>query len=156
MSANTPPDLYRPNVAAILRNASGRILTCERADWPGCWQFPQGGVKRAESPEEALKREVMEELGIPSSAYIVLSSKGPYHYLFSGGAKRKGWIGQAQTYFLAELTNEDIPLNLDGPPREFRDTRWIYPHEFTLNGIPSMKHDVYRQVFSDFFNIQIS
>lgn len=157
MSSDEPSsDLYRPNVAMILRNASGKILICERADWPGCWQFPQGGVKRKESPDEALEREVLEELGLPASTYKVISSKGPYCYLFSGGAKRKGWIGQAQTYFLAELTKENVVLKLDGLSPEFRDTRWIFPQEFKLNGIPAMKHSVYQQVFADFFDLNIS
>ena len=40
---------YRPNAAIILRNSSGEILVCERSDWWGCWQFPQGGVKKGES-----------------------------------------------------------------------------------------------------------
>ncbi len=157
MPADDPsPDLYRPNVAIILRNASGKILICERSDWPGCWQFPQGGVKRRESPDEALEREVLEELGLPASAYKVIASKGPYCYAFADGARKKGWIGQAQTYFLAELTDANAVIKLDGAAPEFRDSRWIPPHDFKLAGIPAMKHEVYRKVFADFFNLRIS
>ena len=36
---------YRPNAAIILRNSCGEILVCERSDWWGCWQFPQGRSK---------------------------------------------------------------------------------------------------------------
>ncbi len=157
MTSDAPSSLlYRPNVAIILRNASGKILICERADWPGCWQFPQGGVKRKESPDEALGREVQEELGLPASSYNIISSKGPYCYLFAGGAKKQGWIGQAQIYFLADLTDDHAAINLNGPNPEFRDSRWIFPQEFKLTGIPAMKHRVYKQVFADFFNLEIS
>jgi len=151
-----PPNLYRPNVAIILRNDSGKILICERTDWPGCWQFPQGGVKPKESPDEALVREVREELGLPASAYKIISSKGPYRYLFPEGVKKGGWIGQAQTYFLADLANKNAGITFDGPAPEFRDARWIFPHDFQLDVIPAMKHQVYQQVFADFFNFHLS
>jgi putative (di)nucleoside polyphosphate hydrolase len=148
-------NLYRPNVAIILRNAAGKILICERADWPGCWQFPQGGVKSKESPDQALVREVQEELGLPASAYKIIASKGPYRYAFPEGVKKGGWSGQAQTYYLADLTGEDPELNFGGPTPEFRDARWILPREFPMEGIPAMKHQVYRQVFEDFFNFHL-
>ena len=45
-----------PNVAAILRNARGRILVCERLGVAGAWQFPQGGIDDGETPEQALAR----------------------------------------------------------------------------------------------------
>src|SRR6187399_2625970 len=96
---------YRPNVACILRNAAGEILVCERSDWPGCWQFPQGGVKGQETLLEALHREVTEELGLQSGDYRLLTSKGPYRYLFANNGKKAGFDGQEQHYFLAELAN---------------------------------------------------
>jgi putative (di)nucleoside polyphosphate hydrolase len=95
---------YRPNAAIILRNSTGEILVCERRDWRGCWQFPQGGVKKSESLLDALHREVEEELGLTPSDYRILSSKGPYRYLFMNGRKKDGFDGQEQTYFLALLT----------------------------------------------------
>ncbi len=143
---------YRPNVACILRNAGGEILVCERADWPGCWQFPQGGIKADETVLDALHREVEEELGLPPSSYEVLSSQGPYRYPFSGGRVKEGFDGQEQTYFLAQIRGPQVTLRFDGAD-EFRAARWIPPASFDLGWVAPMKRDVYRQVLRDFFAV---
>lgn len=145
---------YRPNVAFILRNAAGEILVCERSDWAGCWQFPQGGVKSGETLPDALAREVEEELGLLPHEYRVLSSRGPYRYLFTEGRKKGGFDGQEQTYFLAELTNAHAAIRFDGA-HEFRAARWLPPVSYHLDWIAPMKREVYARVFRDFFGIGI-
>ncbi len=144
---------YRPNVAFILRNTLGEILVCERSDWPGCWQFPQGGVKNKETLHEALHREVEEELGLRPGDYRVLTSKGPYRYLFADTKKKAGFDGQEQQYFLAELVNLKALMRFDGT-REFRAARWLAPSAFDFEKIPPMKRAVYAAVFRDFFGIE--
>ena len=129
---------YRPNVAFILRNSSGEILVCERSDWPGCWQFPQGGVKKNETLLEALHREVEEELGLRPAEYRLLSRKGPYRYLFTGGRKKAGYDGQEQQYFLGEAVNPHVVLRFDAT-HEFRAARWLPPADYTrglCGGLP--------------------
>jgi 8-oxo-dGTP diphosphatase len=57
--------------AGILRDAAGRILITERlCDGPfnGLWEFPGGKIDDEESPLEALRRELAEELGIEVAA----------------------------------------------------------------------------------------
>jgi 8-oxo-dGTP diphosphatase len=54
-------------VAAVLRDRRGRILLARRTagrDLAGAWEFPGGKVEPGESPEQALARELDEELGI--------------------------------------------------------------------------------------------
>jgi len=142
---------YRPAVAAILQDRSGRILICERADSPGGWQFPQGGIEAGETRVVALKREVLEEISLERSAYSIRSVRGPYRYRFPAGLTKKGFHGQAHHYFLLRLRGPKNLLNVAGPNAEFRATRWIRPEEFNLAWLPPMKRRAYRRVLQDFF-----
>lgn len=54
-------------VAAVITDARGRILLARRTDGrdlAGLWEFPGGKCEPGESPEQALVRELQEELGI--------------------------------------------------------------------------------------------
>ena len=55
-------DGFRPNIGIILSNDHGQVLWARRVG-QNAWQFPQGGIKAHESPEQALYRELCEELG---------------------------------------------------------------------------------------------
>lgn len=145
--------LYKLNVAAILRNAAGKILVCERYDVRGAWQFPQGGVDEGEDIEQALARELREEISLRPDDYVVLERKGPYRYLFGNGRTKKGFHGKEQHYFLAELTVPASRIDVETEHPEFQDTRWVAPSEFDLDWLPEMKREVYRSVFKDFFNV---
>jgi putative (di)nucleoside polyphosphate hydrolase len=146
---------YRANVAAILRNAKGRILVCERLGLAGAWQFPQGGLHKGETPEQALRRELSEEIGVPSESYSVAIRKGPYRYLFGEGRTKKGWDGQEQFYFLCDFAAPESNVNVATEHPEFQAFRWIRPAEFQIAWLPEMKREVYRTVFRDFFQIEI-
>ena len=51
-------------VAAIIHDAEGRIFATQRGygEWEGWWEFPGGKMEAGESPDEALKREIWEDL----------------------------------------------------------------------------------------------
>ncbi len=54
---------YRLNVGIILCNDEGRVFWARRTGMRS-WQFPQGGIKFNESPDEAMYRELYEEVGL--------------------------------------------------------------------------------------------
>lgn len=60
---------------AFITNSKGQILITKRAktsDMAGYWEFPGGKIEEYETPEDALKRELFEELGITvQSAHFV-------------------------------------------------------------------------------------
>lgn len=147
---------YQPNVAAILRNPAGQILIAERVSVAGAWQFPQGGIDPGETAEVAIQRELWEEIGILPQDYQMGEKKGPYHYLFPGGVMKRGHQGKEQWYFLAEFHGPDERINVATAHPEFRAWRWIAPTEFSIAWLPEMKREVYREVFRDFFGVEMA
>ncbi len=151
---------YRPNVAALVVNPAGALLICERATFAGAWQFPQGGVDPGETLEQALFREVREEVGLEPRHYEVIRHREGYRYLYPQHVRGKkvrkhGSHGQEQAYFLCHLKEDAPPVNVDQKPREFRAYRWILPEEFDLDWLPTFKRAIYREVMRDFFQIEL-
>ncbi len=146
---------YRANVAAILRNPEGKLLVCERVKEVGQWQFPQGSVDTNETLEEALVRELGEEISVEPHQYRIVLSKGPYFYNFSHGQTKKGFAGKEQLYFLCDFSDINESVRVETAKPEFRAYRWIRPQEFQLAWLPAFKHEVYRNVFWDFFGVRI-
>lgn len=151
---------YRSNVAAVMINGAGSLLICERVNVPGAWQFPQGGVDLGESSEQALLREVREEVGLEPKDYEVIGQRAGYRYLYPMDVRGKklrkhGSHGQEQTYFLCRLKPGAPLVDVNQKPQEFRAYRWIPPEEFDLDWLPAFKRDVYREVLRDFFKIQL-
>ena len=62
---------YRANVGIIVCNNKKKVLWAKRAN-EDAWQFPQGGINEGESPNEAMFRELKEEVGLePSHVEII-------------------------------------------------------------------------------------
>ncbi len=151
---SNPEPSYQPNVAGILRNRDGKILVCERATIRGAWQFPQGGVDEGETREQALVRELWEEISLDPGDFKIVSKRDGYRYLFQGGKKR-GHDGKAQTYFLCDFLADDSKIRVETEHPEFRAWKWIAPAEFQKEWLPKMKTEVYTEVFQDFFGVRL-
>jgi putative (di)nucleoside polyphosphate hydrolase len=146
---------YRENVAGILRNSRGKVLICERLDVRDGWQFPQGGVDPGETPEQALARELWEEISVEAGDFQIVQRHGPYRYLFGEGRMKKGHHGKEQIYFLCDFLGRENRIDVRTKHPEFQAYRWIHPEEFRLSWLPEMKREVYRAVFADFFSVEI-
>ena len=147
---------YRPGVVAVVRDPAGRLLLGERLDLPGNWQFPQGGRWPGETPEEALARELTEEISLRPDDYRVRRRVGPYRYKFLPGRKKDGYTGQEHLYFLVDLVAPAERVNVATAEPEFRAVRWVVPAEFSLASLPPMKREPYRHVFRELFGLDLA
>ena len=100
-------DGFRPNVGIILANDVGQVLWARRIN-QDAWQFPQGGINPHESPEEALYRELNEEVGLEQpDVQILACTRGWLRYRLPQRLVRSNsqplCIGQKQKWFLLLL-----------------------------------------------------
>ncbi len=144
---------YRPNVGIIICNNEKKVLWAKRAD-EDAWQFPQGGINEGESPEVAMYRELMEEVGLHSKhVEIIARTKNWLRYDVPKNWIRRDWRdkykGQKQIWFLLRLIGEDSDVflrNTNNP--EFDAWRW---DDFwsPLDQIIDFKRDVYEQALNE-------
>ena len=123
-------DGFRPNVGIIVSNPQGQLLWARRIG-QDAWQFPQGGIDRDESPEQAMYRELMEEIGLPpEDIEIVGSTRGWLRYRlprrFVRHHRRPLCIGQKQVWFMLRLVAPESHVVLDRNAKpEFDSWRWV-------------------------------
>ncbi|MHB1942513.1 MAG: RNA pyrophosphohydrolase [Acidiferrobacteraceae bacterium] len=144
---------YRPNVGIVLCNANDRVLWAKRRGQDG-WQFPQGGIKFKEAPEEALFRELYEEIGLTAQHVLVIGRTRDWlRYDIPAELLRtpsnRGFRGQKQIWFLLRLIGHDSDVCLDtGPQPEFDRWRWINYWD-AVAGIIEFKQAVYRDALTE-------
>jgi len=87
-------DGYRPNVASVILNYKDEVLWAKRTNEEN-WQFPQGGIQDGETPEEAMYREIYEEVGLkPNNIEILGSSNDWLKYDVPEKFIRQYWQGK--------------------------------------------------------------
>ena len=64
---------FRANVGIILTNDQGQVFWARRIGMDA-WQFPQGGIKKNESPKMAMYRELKEEIGLEPEHVELINS----------------------------------------------------------------------------------
>ena len=121
---------FRANVGIVLMRDGGELFLGGRRDGRG-WQFPQGGVRRHEQPEQALYRELHEEIGLYPDDVEVLASTARWlrYRLPRQYVRRRGsplCIGQKQRWFLLRMLADESRLNFRATPEpEFDSGRWV-------------------------------
>lgn len=147
-------DGFRPNVGIMLANAQGQLLWARRVGGQDAWQFPQGGINKGESPDQALYRELREEVGLgPEDVKIVARTRGWLRYRLPKKFLRHGskplCIGQKQKWFLLELVSDESAIQLENDGvAEFDDWRWV-SYWYPLDQVVSFKRDVYRRAMKE-------
>ncbi len=121
---------FRANVGIVLFRDDRQVFLGGRPGGKG-WQFPQGGVLRDEKPEEALFRELKEEIGLEQSDVELVAAtrhwlryRLPRQYVRRNAQPR--CIGQKQRWFLLRLTSSEDRLHFDATNTpEFDRWRWV-------------------------------
>lgn len=145
-------DGYRPNVGMIVANPQGQVLWARRVGQQA-WQFPQGGIQDRESPEEALYRELNEEIGLlPEHVQIVGCTRGWLRYKLPRRLLRQKsshFVGQKQKWFLLKMLADDQDVSFahsDTP--EFDFWQWV-TYWYPLSQVVQFKKDVYRRAMKE-------
>lgn len=145
-------DGFRANVGVIVANEANQVLWGKRLH-QDAWQFPQGGVDAGEDPEQAMLRELHEEMGISADnvEFIASTSKWLRYYLpkplIRDAIPR--CIGQKQKWFLLRLLGSDSCINLDITAKpEFDAYSWVN-YWYPIGAIVAFKRDVYRKALRE-------
>ncbi len=146
-------DGFRPNVGIILCNEERRLFWGKRVG-QDAWQFPQGGIDEDETPEQAMFRELQEEVGLRQDQVEILGATRDWlRYRLPKRFIRKQCeplcIGQKQRWFLLKvLCNEtDFCLDQTGSP-EFDHWRWV-KYWYPVNKVVYFKRHVYEQALKE-------
>ncbi|TBR43520.1 RNA pyrophosphohydrolase [Marinomonas agarivorans] len=146
-------DGYRPNVGIILMNEHGQLLWARRVG-QNAWQFPQGGIKADETSDQALYRELKEEIGLePHQVEILGKTRGWLRYRLPKRMLRHNsaplCIGQKQKWYLLALRCADVNVCVNGTDcPEFDGWRWV-SYWYPLNQVVAFKKDVYRRALKE-------
>lgn len=160
----TEPKPYRPNVGIALFNANGHVLIARRFKddgpeiiMPGHeWQMPQGGIDPNEDPRPAAQRELYEETGVTSVAYLgetpdwMTYEFPPYH----GEPHRLSiFRGQRQKWFAFRFVGDEREITVadvrNDQPVEFDAWRWESLENVAALVVP-FRREVYTAVAKAF------
>lgn len=144
---------FRLNVGIVICKGSGQLLWAKRIGQKA-WQFPQGGIKQSETVEDALYRELDEEVGLDADDVQILHQTQDWlHYRLPENYIRHNQgplcIGQKQKWFLLSLECEENKVELDRSEKpEFDDWRWV-DYWYPVEQVIEFKRDVYRKALQE-------
>ncbi|WP_431263799.1 RNA pyrophosphohydrolase [Roseateles chitinivorans] len=144
---------FRPNVGIILLNHKNEVFWGKRIRTHS-WQFPQGGIKHGETPEQAMFRELHEEVGLTADHVRIIARtrdwlryEVPDHFIRRDA--RGHYRGQKQIWFLLQMMGRDSDMNLratDHP--EFDAWRWN-EYWVPLEAVIEFKRGVYQMALTE-------
>jgi putative (di)nucleoside polyphosphate hydrolase len=144
---------YRPGVGIMLLDHRNRVFVGRRIDQvEESWQMPQGGIDRGETPRQAARRELKEEIGTDKAEFLA-ESRHWLRYDVPGAAARRLWggryRGQMQRWFAMRFLGEDSDVDIATVHPEFDAWKWVAPVELPKLIVP-FKRELYRGVLAEF------
>lgn len=125
---------YRQKVYGIIKNKNQKFLIIQKTNWLDTdWDFVGGGIDNGETPIEALKREIIEEIGTKNFK-IVSNLNRLYQYDFPDFVivkaikEGKNYKGQSAKQYLVEFLGEDDEIILE--EAEIKRYKWVDIDDF--------------------------
>jgi len=146
---------FRANVGIVLSNEAGQVFWAKRLG-QDAWQFPQGGIKTDESAEDAMYRELREEVGLlPEHIEIVGCTSDWLKYWLPEKFIRQNslplCIGQKQIWYLLKLVADETNIDLAYSKKpEFDHWEWIEYWSPASSKVIDFKRNVYEQALNEF------
>jgi putative (di)nucleoside polyphosphate hydrolase len=144
---------YRPNVGIIIVNKEGQLFWGKRVN-QDAWQFPQGGMREHETPQQAVFRELKEEVGLePSDVRVLGRTQDWLHYDLPRHLIRQHsqpiCIGQKQIWFLLGMVADEGSIDVTAHEEpEFEGWEWV-DYWVPVQKVVSFKQAVYHQALTE-------
>jgi putative (di)nucleoside polyphosphate hydrolase len=143
---------YRRGVGLMLLDRRKLVFAGRRIDTPGAWQMPQGGIDEGETPRQAARRELAEEIGT-DNAEILAESREWLRYELPPDRRAKVWggryRGQEQKWFALRFLGADSDIDLAAHQPEFDAWQWLPPADLLRQIVP-FKRALYEAVLREF------
>lgn len=146
---------FRHGVGIVLVNNHQQVFWARRIGKKNAWQFPQGGLQRNESPEDALYRELHEEVGLVKADVRLMASTANWLSYALPRKFRRHYskplcIGQKQKWYLLQLMGDEgcIDFNQTNTP-EFDQWQWV-SYWKPLQRVISFKRRIYKSALKEF------
>lgn len=137
---------YRENVGMVVFNSEGYVLAGDRIQYPGSFQFPQGGIDAGESPLAAARRELFEEIGLAVTEPAgEIGEWLTYEFPEDIPEHLKKFRGQKQKWFFFRWDGNPADLQLDLHEREFHSLQWMKMEDLAKE-VVSFKRPTYDRI----------
>jgi 8-oxo-dGTP diphosphatase len=129
MSPNTLEDTFHLGIKALFRDDAGQVLLMQvnPAELSGhnlaYWDLPGGRIQSGETPQEALRREVQEEMGV--SSFEIGTHLGMFLSNIRIPIKEHGTVGLILSVYECQLGTDTSP-ELSS---EHLSYKWVKPSE---------------------------
>jgi len=111
----------KPSVCAVIVRSDSILLVSDSSEKNPLWDFPGGFLNYGERPEDGLRRELLEELGVEAEAGKLLAAKIDTYSSDSDFS--------LNLFYAAKLKSEPIPVG-----KEIKEVRW-----FKFDRLPKIK-----------------